>query len=275
LICSVVAGRVADGTSFAHARGWIDARGVARARDNIWRCGVAEIRIQRKRRRAVWPWLLGLLALVVLPMPFLFNRDEAPLARDRTASRDTLAARDTAPRPDTAPRLDTAARVTAAAAGAVAPAAGKPPAADAAPPAATTAPGTASFERFIARRRPAVDGQAQRQYTAGGLRRLADELRALGASEAGVTAIRTHADSLQMPSVRGDAHADHARAAFLVTVRELDLLRDRYAAQVDTARLRSNAWAITPGRSLIAQRGQVQAFFESVRDALRVLPRRR
>jgi hypothetical protein len=234
---------------------------------------VAEILIQRKRRRSVWPWVLGLLVLALLPWPFLGNRDEAPAARGPIARPDTIARR------DTTTRRDTAARTTATAAGAIASAATIAPTA---PPKAETAtvaptrptPAETSFERFIAARDPGPDERVHRRYTANGLRRLANELRTLGASEAGVTTIRVNADSV-MSTARGSARPDYARAAFLAAVREIDLLGEQYAVAVDTGRLRAAAWAIRPDRRLVAQRGRVQTFFETARDALHSLSRRR
>jgi hypothetical protein len=58
-----------------------------------------------------------------------------------------------------------------------------------------------------------------------------------------------------------------------VAVREFDALRGRYAASVDTGRLRATAWAISPRPRLHQQRSTVQRFFESARDALRALSR--
>jgi hypothetical protein len=235
---------------------------------------VAEILIQRKRRRRPWLWLVGLLVLALLPWPFLGNRGDTA-GRGRIAQRDSVAPRATAIRRDTAARPDSANRVTATAAGALAPDSIKPATA----PATTTltAPlSDSSFERFIARRsstRP--DERAQRRYTANGLRRLADELRALGASDAGLRTIRASADSLQLTGNRGKRSADYARTAFLAAVREFDVLRERHAVRVDTGRLRSTAWAVKPDTLLLAQRGTVQAFFERARDALQSLSRRR
>ena len=131
-----------------------------------------------------------------------------------------------------------------------------------------------SFEAFIASNAPRSNARAQRQYTADGLHRLADELRTLGASDAGVRTIRLNADSLRMTGSRSDRRSDYARAAFVAAVRELDVLRERHAAKVDTGRLRSTAWAIGTDQRLLAQRGRVQRFFESARDALQFLPRR-
>jgi hypothetical protein len=107
------------------------------------------------------------------------------------------------------------------------------------------------------------------------LRRLADELATLGASTAGLRAIRVHADSLRTASARRGAQPDYARAAFLAALHELDMLRGRYRVPVDTGRLRATAWAIRPDRPLAAQRGTVQRFFETARDALHALARRR
>jgi hypothetical protein len=251
---------------------------------------VAEILIQRKRRRSVWPWLLGLLAMALLLLPFLGGRNGATVARERVARRDTVARPDTTGPRDTASRTAVAAsrggapespaRTTAIAAGAIAPAPPALPTASSAgvdtvarSPAIRPAAGTA-FERFIAAGNRSVDERAHRRYTTNGLRRLADELRTLGASEAGVRTIRANADSV-MSTARASMRPDFARAAFLAAVREFDLLGGRYSIPVDTGRLRAAAWSITPNRRLLAQRGTVQTFFESARDALHSLSRRR
>lgn len=217
---------------------------------------MAEILIQRKRRRRVWPWLLGVLALVLLLSPLLARLNDES----------------STPRP--------VARTTATAAGAIAPATVPPPAAPASKPetvevaSTDSSPTPTPFERFIAARDSNPGERAQRRYTADGLRRLADELRALGASEAGVRTIRMSADSLTA-AARGSAGRDHTRVAFLAAVRELDVLGGRYAVALDTGRLRAAAWAIGPDRRLPADRGKVQTFFESARDALHSLSRRR
>jgi hypothetical protein len=251
---------------------------------------VAEILIQRKRRRRVWPWLLGVLVLALLPWPFLDDRDEPPAARDGLARRDSVVRPDTTTVRDTTVRTaaaesgsaapQSATRTTATAAGAIAPRAtaaptAPPPKAEAATAGSTDpSPPGKSFERFIATRNPNPGERAHRLYTANGLRRLADELRALGASEAGLRIIRLNADSV-MSSARERARPDYARAAFLGAVREIDLLGRRYAVAVDTARLRAAAWAIKPELGLLAQRAEVHAFFEAARDALHSLLRRR
>jgi hypothetical protein len=251
---------------------------------------VAEILIQHRRHRKVWPWLLGLLVLSLLPLPFVVadrddDRPTRPTARRDTTQRDT-AERDTTTRQDTiaqplaaappvaaigagdrraAAENRTAApgnRTATTAGGSVAPPAAAAPSAD-----ATT------FERFIASRKPNANEREHVRFTAEGLRRLADELRALGASGAVLRAIRANADSLMRISPRRTGHADYARAAFLAAVREFDILRGRYGAAVDTGRLRAAAWAIEPRPSLHAQRGRVQTFFESARDALHALSR--
>lgn len=251
---------------------------------------MAEILIQHRRHRKVWPWLLGLLVLSLLPLPFVVadrddDRPTRPTARRDTTQRDT-AERDTTTRQDTiaqplaaappvaaigagdrraAAENRTAAplnRTATTAGGSVAPPAAAAPSAD-----ATT------FERFIASRKPNANEREHVRFTAEGLRRLADELRALGASATGVRAIRANADSLERINPRRRGHADYARAAFLAAVRELDVLRARHTALVDTGRLRAAAWAIQRERPLHAQRGTVQRFFESARDALRGLSR--
>lgn len=236
---------------------------------------VADILIQRRRQRKLWPWMLGLLALALLPLPFLRDgRADRPTLRAATARRDTTAVADTTASGTLFSRdsvvSQTDQRTTATAAGALAPVA-----VDSSPAVTTPTPGraapTSEFDRYIAANDPRPDDREYRQFAAGGLRRLADELRPLGASRVGLSAIRANADSLNMSGTRASAHPDHARAAFLGAVRELDVLRGRYRAAVDTGRLRAAAWSIDPQQPLLAQRGRVQTFFEHARDALRAL----
>ncbi len=274
---------------------------------------MAEILIQRRRHRNVWPWLLGLLAVALLPLPFMAaDRDDRPTrpaasrraAPTRTDTAATLAESAAVPGASTTPGATPAGggaaggaretrptpaassgqRTTQSAAGAVlstppvAPPSGSTPSPAGAAAATVPAPAAApngSFDRFIATsNRRASDGE-HRQYAAEALRRLAAELRDLGASSAGVRAIVANADSLRMPSTRNSADPDHARAAFLAAVRELDVLRARHRAPVDTGALRAAAWAIRPDQRLIAQRTTVQTFLERARDALHSLSRSR
>jgi hypothetical protein len=249
---------------------------------------VAEILIQRKRRRSVWPWLLGLLVLALLPLPFLVNRGDRPVAPvalagpDTTTRTDTSAVRDTSSgQPAGATAVATAPpgertiaaaageRTTATAAGTIGspdsatPAAGAPPASARAVPS-----GRGSFADFLSATAPPSSEREYRAYTADALRRLADDLRARGATEAGVATIRVHADSLEMPTARRNARPDYARAAFLAAIHEIDLLRTRHGARVNMERLRSRAWAIDPRRTLAGQRNSVTRFFQSARDAV-------
>jgi hypothetical protein len=86
-----------------------------------------ELPVEPKRRRSVWPWVLGLLALVLLPLLLLRrDRDETATIPDTSAFVDTTTrfggrttgtaagavAADTsgAPRTGTGTRRDTAAR---------------------------------------------------------------------------------------------------------------------------------------------------------------------
>lgn len=299
---------------------------------------MAEILIQRKRRRRVWPWLLGLVVLALLPLPFLNNRGERRQVASVTPRRDTTArvvasAADTGAATDSgratdsgaaqpsggrvvggasgasagAPRTSAPApaasasaerageRTTATSAGAIAPVetrrattpptsgAGTAPSATRTTPSAATAPSLSSprssssessFSRFTATTRAPTNERAHREYTADALDRLAAELRALGATDSGVSVIRTHADSLRMSNARRGAHPDYARAAFLGAVHQFDLLRSRNRSRVNVGRLRSAAWAIDPRRPLVAQRATVERFFGAARDALDSLSRR-
>ena len=269
---------------------------------------MAEILIQRRRQRNVWPWLLGLLALALLPVPFLAADDD-----DRREPGRTVAPRDTAPPADTTAMLDSAAvpgvvapgggasgsggrsiaaaqagaeptgsaragneRQTATAAGTVAPTAAgtvatapgtAPPPRGGAAPSATPQ----SFERFIVVTTPPSGDREYRDFTSTGLRLLADELRALGATSLGLRAIRAYADSLRITSGRAGAHPDYARAAFLAAIRELDLLRGRHRVAVDTGALRAAAWSIRTDERLVAQRARVHTFFAIAHDALRAV----
>jgi hypothetical protein len=69
----------------------------------------AEIPVEPRRRRNIWPWVFGLLALVLLPLLFMRDND-----RDDTAVRS-----DTAALTDTAGRFG--GRTTGTAAGTIAP----------------------------------------------------------------------------------------------------------------------------------------------------------
>lgn len=272
---------------------------------------MAEILIQRKRRRSRWPWVLGLVALVLLPLSLLNDREEQTVAT-ATTRRDTTVRRDTAARVDSAGPVtssaaarDTAARVTSSSAGSVerppnggvapAPAAPLPatprpdsarispstptsPNRTASSAARSTAPAGArggAFARFIATTRPAAGERGLAEYTADALLRLTTDLRTLGVRDAGVWPIRAYADSLRLPNTWDGAQADFARAAFLGAVHQLDGLRARTRARVDVPRLREIAWQLDARRPLGPQRATVDRFFAAAREALDSLSRRR
>jgi hypothetical protein len=245
---------------------------------------VAEILIQRRRHRSIWPWLLGLLALALLPLPFVSDgRGEATSARTRTTRQDTVARSDTLRRRDTTTSgggavstggaARSAERASGTAAGAVVPA-GSRPAETVTDPAPTSAPSAGTrFEHFIASTTRSGRDSDHREFTVQALHLLADDLRELGASAAGVRAIRANADSLRTNRTRPNANPDHARAAFLAAIRELDLLRARYRVAVDTGSLRSAAWALRPNDSWSAQRAPIERFFEGAREAVQSVSR--
>jgi hypothetical protein len=135
--------------------------------------------------------------------------------------------------------------------------------------------GPSSFRRFIATARPARTERAYGAYAAEALERLAADLRALGASQAGVLPLRAYADSLQLPNTWDGAQADFARAAFLGAVHQFDLLRARAGARIDVSRLRAIAWQIDSRRPLVPQRTTLDRFFAAAQDALDSLARRR
>ena len=204
---------------------------------------MTELHIERKERSA-WPWLLLGALVVALLLWFLFGRADDPAAEVSVA--DTAAAGEVA---------------------GVAPAA-TVPATDGEMPQAVT-----DFVQFT-QAGTAADATVAHDYTADGLRRLADALGAVTASaEVGavdvsqrVAEIRERADAMQ----QNPASSEHAVQASEATLLAAALMRELPGA-TGGAEAYSAAQAIRGDRPLLEQTDAVRRFFEQSAAVLRSL----
>lgn len=190
---------------------------------------MAEIHIQEKKRRTVWPWLL----LLLIPLLWLGLRDRGE--RDNTAA-----------------NTDTSAAYTGTAAGTVAP--------------STTGGALAAFTTYVAQTDATRDEEGQHQYTAEGVRRLAAAIQEASptADARKLAQMRALADSLQMTPRGDDRHAEMARTAFTAAAAEIARIPNAQR----TNELRGAATAVSPGEHLLAQREKIDRFFDGARAAL-------
>lgn len=200
---------------------------------------MAEIRVERKEGRSIWPWVLGILA-ALLVLWYLFGRNN-----------DTETAGAIGPNSPTA----------------------QGPIADK-PPSAAMGRGTAveAFTTFVGGAAPAGDETAQHTYTATGIRLLADALAGTtGAADAELANMRKQADALTTSSDRSAKHADMARSAFKSAAKVFASAETKREAggKSRSATVKTAAEALEPGAPLSKQQARVQAFFEQARDALR------
>ena len=240
---------------------------------------VAEIKIQPKQHRGRWLWLLLLIPIIWFVVHRRSNSQPSTGVGTDTTTGTTAAA-----------RAPMAAGATAG--GTLAAAGGAGAAGTAATPGATASANgddaVTSFTNFVASGNASNDEDAQHQYTADGIRRLADALDARATSVTGThsgtpaaatstgqsggsssvtaqqtSAMRAMADSLTMTAVGSDRHADMARASFDAAVGAMKTLKVG-----NTSTLQSAAHAIDKKKDLLAQKGQITRFFETARDAL-------
>ena len=212
---------------------------------------MAEIRIQEKKR-SILPLILGALALLLL-LGYCFTRDRGGAVADTTAAGGA---------PDTIRAAgETAAGGAAAAAGGAA---------------------VADFVAYAGARDTAQETEANHQYTAGGVRRLAaalDELAAAGAggSAAAAVDIRAYADSMRRSVDRlqrsgaDDRHADDAKAAFSAAVSAMTTIDRARGRTRDVAPMRAIYGELKSTQPLLPQLGTVQRFFEAARDGLQAM----
>ena len=209
---------------------------------------MTELHIERKER-SVWPWVLGILLLLALLLWFLFGRGDGAADTAGIAAADSTVAVATTP---------------AAATG------------DEALP-----PAVGELVRFAATRPDAGVTQAH-DYTADGLRRLAD---ALGAVAQGVTvsgvdveerlgAIRAQADAMQRDPT-STQHALQTREAFLLASGLMRQLQEaRFAGLAnEVGEVNDAASAVQPDRPLLDQTAEVQRFFDRAANAVREMAR--
>lgn len=208
---------------------------------------MAELHIERKERSAL-PWVLGGLLLLALALWFLFGRgDDTTEGAAAGAVADSVAA-------------------------ASAPMSGE---ADAMPAAVT------ALAQFAGTR---ATGQADHthQYTADGLRRLADALGAVTerATVSGVDVeprlaeIRERADALQQDPTSTE-HARQAREAFLLASGLMQQVQEARFSELaaEVREVNDAALAVEADQLLLPQLADVERFFERAAYALQAMVR--
>jgi hypothetical protein len=208
---------------------------------------MADIDVERKSGIPLWPWLLALLVLALLAWLLLGRTD-----RDRVATpvvNDTI------------------------------------PAAEAVPVTATRTPAVEQYLAFVEEEDSAQMG-LQHEYTASGLRQLADALESVvrqdtvgqTAVEPRLQALRQNADRLRDTPEESLQHADFAREGFVSASELIEALHEhRFRQQPQlgqtASRVRERAEAVSTTEPLLQQRQAVHGFFQAAGDALRHMTR--
>jgi hypothetical protein len=213
---------------------------------------MAEIPIQQKKRSNLLPLILGALALLLL-LGWCVSRN-----RGATSATDTTGAVSQA---DTTMGAVGAAGAGAAVAGA-----------DSLGAAAGGATGgAADFAAFVSARDTAQETEANHQYTAGGVRRLAAALEGVAGGNPNIQvyadSMRSSVDRLQK-SADSDVHADDAKAAFSAAVSAMEQIDRARGRTRDVAPMRAIYNQLNSKQPLLPQLATVQRFFEAARDAL-------
>ena len=203
---------------------------------------MAQIEIQEKKR-SVWPWVLVALLLALLAWWLLSQGDDVD---------DGV--------------------VTETGTGIVA----DPVAGDVGPTAAPAAVG--AFLTFVEQAGTRGEMGLNHEYTADGLRRLADALAAFNTGEGAdavnerLTQLRARADALQREA-SSTRHAELTRDAFAAAAAAVETLQERrfpaLSSQADA--LVESAGQIQPGTLLLEQRQAVHGFFERAATTLRAM----
>lgn len=214
---------------------------------------MADINIERKEGRNIWPLVIIGLVLLALLAWWLMQRGGA----DRIVEETPFIGSDTA-----------AERGVEGASGEV-----------------------NSFIGYVEENRAREEAGLDHEYTRDGLHRLADALNALrregedrgtgqtAAAGAGalnleqqIDRIKTFADSLQRneDSLR---HANHTRAAFTLSATVMETLQQRYYqnANAQVQQVRQASEGVTIDTPLLQQTQQVQTFFQRSSDAVRAM----
>lgn len=198
-----------------------------------------EIRLQRRRRRFGWAWLLILIA----PFAYLayWSRGHRTSSGGEVVDADSTASfvipSDTVRGPD---RL-------------------------------------AELGDFLARADTARDERRQREFVANAFALLANAVSSMRGADArvvdsGVTSMRRYAENLRAPRGRQSARSDSLIVHLLEAAATIDTLRAvAYASLPDDDVLRRSARAVQPGRPIEAQRDTVHAFFDRANHALQAM----
>jgi len=205
---------------------------------------MAEIRLERKEGKG-WLWsLLAVVALVVLAWWF-FNRNDAVAAAGSSDSTGVAAAYNRSGVP-------------------------------------VAGGGAEAFLAWVATNDTArtSDGNLSHEYTATGIRRLADAIGSiargdsLGGSQLAdeVSALTTLAGQLQTEP-QSLKHADLTHAAFAAAAQLLqDVQRRNFPnASAQVSSVREAADAVSKARPLLEQRTEINRFFASAAEAVRAL----
>lgn len=137
-----------------------------------------------------------------------------------------------------------------------------------------------SFAAFVAERGDGAESVRDHAYAAHGLRKLADALDAVAASDTSAVqdaraqsaTLRILVDSLERhPEARN--HSDVVRQAFVGAARTLTTLERRHYPHLERAaeEVRVAAWAMTAGRPLEEQGAAVDRFFDRASDLMRAM----
>ncbi|MGI9091600.1 MAG: hypothetical protein ACR2GG_10915 [Gemmatimonadaceae bacterium] len=235
---------------------------------------MAEIPIERKPRSNILPIVLGVLALLAI-IWFLMGR-----CNNNTAP--AVSATDSTTAPPTPAITSSATPGAAAVGGPVGPGATSPdsarnvevPNTGNANVTAGARAAIADFTRFVNVTNPNTDENEQHTYAAGGIRRLAEALAALGAPAAPIANMRQQATALLNSSRASAMHADMTRSACLSAADAFASLKGSTQGAMAggntsaVTNVRNAATAITPGAHLLEQKDRIQAFFVSAKNAL-------
>ena len=203
-----------------------------------------EIRLQRKRHRRGWPWLIVLVA----PFAYLaywsqeHRTASAGEVLDADSTTSFIIPRDTVRGPD---------RI-------------------------------AELTEFVSRADTSRDERRQREYLANAFAILANAVQSMRGADASpidtsVVSMRRYAEALRGPRGRQVALSDSMRAHFVSAAATLDTLQKlSYSAAAGAADpAKKAAKAILPGRALITQRQPSIEFFKQSSGALQAMRTRR